>query len=145
MRKIGMKQLLGFAFVLFLLEVLILFFIPNKYISILALLVLNLFLINRIIYLIRRIEISNTEKIRAASRIAEKSLDYAFNEVSVGIINYDPDTKEAKWLNPFAEDIFKKDGQSLLSPELIQNYLSLADKGKDIFKVGEHVYRFNNV
>ncbi|MBO0470374.1 DHH family phosphoesterase [Enterococcus sp. DIV0242_7C1] len=143
MRKIGMKQLLGFAFVLFLLEVLILFFIPNKYISILALLVLNLFLINRIIYLIRRIEISNTEKIRAASRIAEKSLDYAFNEVSVGIINYDPDTKEAKWLNPFAEDIFKKDGQSLLSPELIQNYLSLVDKGKDIFKVGEHVYRFN--
>lgn len=143
MRKIGMKQLLGFAFVLFLLEVLILFFIPNKYVSILALLVLNLFLINRIIYLIRKIEISNAEKIRAASRIAEKSLDYAFNEVSVGIINYDPDTKEAKWLNPFAEDIFKKDGQSLISPELIQNYLSLYEKDKDIFKVGEHVYRFN--
>ncbi|MFD2307457.1 DHH family phosphoesterase [Enterococcus termitis] len=143
MRKIRMKRIFGSVFVLFFLEILILFFVTNKYISILALLILNLVLINRIIYLIRRLEISNTEKIRAASTIAEKSLDYAFNEVSVGIINYDPDTKEAKWLNPFAESIFRKDGQSLISPELIQNYVALAEKNKDIFKVGDHVYRFN--
>ncbi|WP_206911822.1 DHH family protein [Enterococcus sp. DIV0840] len=143
MKKNGMKRILGSVFVLFLLEVMLFFFISNKYIFIAGLLILNIVLINRIVYLIKKIEISNTEKIREASTIAEKSLDYAFNEVSVGIINFDPDTKEAKWLNPFAEAIFHKDGQTLISPELIQTYVTLAEKDKDIFKVGDHVYRFN--
>lgn len=138
-----MKRIFGSVFVLFLLEVMLFFLISNKYIFIAGLLILNLILINRIVYLIKKIEISNTEKIRQASTIAEKSLDYAFNEVSVGIINYDPDTKEAKWLNPFAENIFNKDGQTLISPELIETYVKLAEKDKDIFKVGDHVYRFN--
>lgn len=143
MKKIRMKRILGSVFVLFLLEVILFFYISNKYLLIAGLLVLNLFLINRIFYLIKKLEISNTDKIREASTIAEKSLDYAFNEVSVGIINYDPLTKEAKWLNPFADNIFRKEGQSLISPELIQTYVTLAEKGKDIFKVGDHVYRFN--
>ncbi|MBO0467850.1 DHH family phosphoesterase [Enterococcus plantarum] len=143
MKKNGMKRIFGSVFVLFLLEVMLFFLISNKYIFIAGLLILNLILINRIIYLIKKIEISNTEKIRQASTIAEKSLDYAFNEVSVGIINYDPDTNEAKWLNPFAENVFNKDGQTLISPELIQTYVKLAEKDKDIFKVGDHVYRFN--
>ncbi|PZL72104.1 DHH family phosphoesterase [Enterococcus plantarum] len=143
MKKNGMKRIFGSVFVLFLLEVMLFFLISNKYIFIAGLLILNLILINRIVYLIKKIEISNTEKIRQASTIAEKSLDYAFNEVSVGIINYDPDTKEAKWLNPFAENIFNKDGQTLISPELIETYVKLAEKDKDIFKVGDHVYRFN--
>lgn len=143
MKKIRMKRILGSVFVLFLLEVILFLYISNKYLLIAGLLVLNLFLINRIFYLIKKLEISNTDKIREASTIAEKSLDYAFNEVSVGIINYDPLTKEAKWLNPFADNIFRKEGQSLISPELIQTYVTLAEKGKDIFKVGDHVYRFN--
>ncbi|MDA9471131.1 DHH family phosphoesterase [Enterococcus sp. 5H] len=143
MKKIRMKRILGSVFVLFLIEVLLFFYISNNYLLIAGLLVLNLFLINRIFYLIKQLEISNSERIREASSIAEKSLDYAFNEVSVGIINYDPVTKEAKWLNPFADDIFRKDGQELISPELIQTYVTLAEKGKDIFKVADHVYRFN--
>lgn len=143
MKKNRMKRILGSVFVLFLIEVLLFFYISNNYLLIAGLLVLNLFLINRIFYLIKKLEISNSERIREASSIAEKSLDYAFNEVSVGIINYDPVTKEAKWLNPFADDIFRKDGQELISPELIQTYVNLAEKGKDIFKVADSVYRFN--
>jgi c-di-AMP phosphodiesterase-like protein len=143
MEKNRMKRILGSVFVLFLLEVMLYFFVSNKYLLVAGLLVLNMILANWILYLVKRMEISNSEKIREASTIAEQSLDYAFNEVSVGIINYDPVTKEAKWLNPFAEGIFEKDGQALISPELIATYVSLAEKGKDIFKVGNNVYRFN--
>jgi c-di-AMP phosphodiesterase-like protein len=143
MEKNRMKRILGSVFVLFLLEVMLYFFVSNKYFLVAGLLILNVVLVNWILYLIKKMEISNTEKIREASTIAEQSLDYAFNEVSVGIINYDPVTKEAKWLNPFAEGIFQKDGQALISPELIATYVSLAEKGKDIFKVGDNVYRFN--
>lgn len=143
MNKIGMKRIFGAVFVLFILEVILFSVVSNKFILITGLLIINFVLINRIFHLIKKIKISNTEKIREASKVAEKSLIYAFNEVSVGIINYDSDTKEVKWLNPFAESIFRKDGQTLISPELIEIYVSLAEKGKDIFKVGNHIFRFN--
>lgn len=143
MREIRKKRVFSIVSLLFLVEVILLFFVANKYLAVAGLLILNLILVNRILDLVKKLEISNTEKIREASTIAEKSLDYAFNEVSVGIVNYDPDTKEAKWLNPFAESVFQKNGQSLISPELIQTYVTLAEKNKDIFKVGNNVYRFN--
>lgn len=138
-----MKWIFGAVFILFLLEVMLFFFVSNKYILITGLAILNILLLNRIVYLVRRLEISNKEKIIATNQLAENSLQYAFDETSVGIINYDETTNEVTWLNPFALEIFYKDGQPLISPELIQNYIALSKKGKDIFKIGNHVYRFS--
>lgn len=142
MEKKRMKRIFLAIFVLFLLEVILFLFVSNKYFLFVGLVILNVFLLNRVVYLVKQLEISNTEKIKETNEIAENSLQYAFDKISVGIINYDDTTKEVNWLNPFALAIFSKDGQSLISPELIQNYVTLSKKGKDIFKVGNQVYRF---
>ena len=128
--------------ILFLLEVILLFFVSNKYFVVGGLVVINLYLLNRTLDLIRKIEITNTQKIKEASNIAEKSLDYAVNDVSVGLINYDPHELTIKWLNPFAEKIFLNDEKLVIGAEEIKKYLSLAKKDKDIFKVKDRVYRF---
>lgn len=127
---------------LFLLEVVLLFFVGNRYFVTIGLIVTNLYLLNRTLDLMKKIEISNTQKIKEASTIAEKSLDYAVNDVSIGLINYDPKDFTVKWLNPFAEKIFMNDEKLIIGNEQIQSYLLQANKGKDIFKLQDHVYRF---
>lgn len=128
---------------LFVLEFLLCFFVSNRYILFAGIMGINLYILNRIIVLARNIEITNAEKIRKASTIAEKSMDYVVNESSVGIISFNPETKEIEWLNPYAESIFRRENQVLLHAAQIEEYINLAQKNKDIFKVGDNIYRFS--
>ncbi|MCB5954813.1 DHH family phosphoesterase [Enterococcus sp. CWB-B31] len=120
------------------------YFISNKVIITSILAVINLYLINRMLKLIKRLELSNIEKIREATIKAEDSIDFAINEVPVGIITYDEKTKQPIWLNPYAEEVFYSNEQKrlLLTSEDVLSYISLFEKGKDIFVVEDEVFRF---
>ncbi len=63
MKKIRMKRILGSVFVLFLLEIVLFFFISNQYMYIAGLLILNLILINRIFYLIKKLRYRMQKKL----------------------------------------------------------------------------------
>ena len=69
---------------------------------------LDIFLLVVIRLLIRDVEITNVEKIQEASSIAEQSLDYVVNEVPVGIITYNGETRAVEWLNPYLCFYFNK-------------------------------------
>ncbi|MGL4696198.1 DHH family phosphoesterase [Enterococcus larvae] len=144
MKQTRLKRVFLFFVFLFILEMGLVFFLNNKIIIIAILAVINLYLINRILNLIRRLELSNIEKIREATINAEDSIDFAIKEVPVGIITYNAETKQPIWLNPYAEEVFYSDDQQLLqlTKEDVLNYLSLFEKGKDIFKVGNEIFRF---
>lgn len=144
MKQTRLKRVFLFFVFLFILEMGLVFFLNNKIIIIAILAVINLYLINRILNLIRRLELSNIEKIREATINAEDSIDFAIKEVPVGIITYNAETKQPIWLNPYAEEVFYSDDQQLLqlTREDVLNYLSLFEKGKDIFKVGNEIFRF---
>lgn len=137
------RQVVITVFLVFVIQVLLFFFVSNKVLFSGVLIVLNLYVLKQMFNLVKIVEISNTEKIREASTIAEKSIDYAISEVPVGIINYDPETKEALWLNPYAENVFREGQQLLIDAQKINSFLLLAEKEKDIFKVKENVYQFD--
>ncbi|MBP2099071.1 DHH family phosphoesterase [Enterococcus rivorum] len=142
MRKGRKGRIIISVFILFVIQVLLFLFVSNKVFFISGLVLINMCLMKQMFNLVKIVEISNTEKIREASTIAEKSIDYAMNEVPVGIISYDSQTKEAQWLNPYAEKIFN-DGELLIDSKKIQSFLSSAKKRKDVFKSNGKVYQFD--
>lgn len=129
--------------IFFVLELILFFFVSSRILLFSGLLIINIFLLRQMFTLVKLVEITNTEKIREASSIAEQTIDYAINEVPVGIINYHPKTNEPQWLNSYADTIFRKEDKLLINSEQIQSYLLLAKKNKNIFKVKDNVYRFS--
>ncbi|MGC6769087.1 DHH family phosphoesterase [Enterococcus sp. LJL128] len=144
MKQTRSKRVFFFFVFLCILEIAIVFFLNNKLLISAILAIINIYLINRILNLVRRLELSNIEKIRKATINAEDSIDFAISEVPVGIITYDETTKQPLWLNPYAEEIFYsgEEQKLLLTTEDVVSYISLFEKGKDIFKVGEDIFRF---
>lgn len=144
MKQTRLKRITLFFIFLFIFQMGLVFFLSNKVIIIAILAVINLYLINRILNLIKRLELSNIEKIREATINAEDSIDFAINEVPVGIITYNERTKQPIWLNPYAEEVFysSEEHQLMLTKEDILSYISSFEKGKDIFKVGNEIFRF---
>ncbi|MBL1229316.1 DHH family phosphoesterase [Enterococcus sp. BWB1-3] len=144
MKQMRLKKVFLFFVFLFVFEMGAVYFISNKVIITSILAVINLYLINRMLKLIKRLELSNIEKIREATIKAEDSIDFAINEVPVGIITYDEKTKQPIWLNPYAEEVFYSNEQKrlLLTSEDVLSYISLFEKGKDIFVVEDEVFRF---
>ena len=144
MKQTRLKKVFFFFVFLFIVEIGVVSFLSNKLIIIFILAVINLYLINRILTLIKRLELSNIEKIREATIKAEDSMDFAISEVPVGIITYNEKTKQPIWLNPYAEEVFysKEQSKLLLTTEDVLSYVSLFEKGKDIFKRDNEVFRF---
>ncbi|EGO8275482.1 DHH family phosphoesterase [Enterococcus faecalis] len=151
-RKIGGKKMQkkriqknGFLIVvgLLLVEFLLYFLLTNKWLLLAVIIALDIFLLVVIRLLIRDVEITNVEKIQEASSIAEQSLDYVVNEVPVGIITYNGETRAVEWLNPYAASIFNKDNQLTLTASQVTSYLELAERNQDIFTIDENTYRFS--
>ena len=65
------------------------------------------------------------------------------NEVSVGIITYNGETRAVEWLNPYAASIFNKDNQLTLTASQVTSYLELAERNQDIFTIDANTYRFS--
>lgn len=135
----------GFLIVvcLLLVEFLLYFLLTNKWLLLAVIIALDIFLLVVIRLLIRDVEITNVEKIQEASSIAEQSLDYVVNEVPVGIITYNGETRAVEWLNPYAASIFNKDNQLTLTASQVTSYLELAERNQDIFTIDENTYRFS--
>ena len=114
----------GFLIVvgLLLVEFLLYFLLTNKWLLLAVIIALDIFLLVVIRLLIRDVEITNVEKIQEASSIAEQSLDYVVNEVPVGIITYNGETRAVEWLNPYAASIFNKDNQLTLTAIQLTSY-----------------------
>ena len=142
-RKIGGKNAKeensknGFLIVvgLLLVEFLLYFLLTNKWLLLAVIIALDIFLLVVIRLLIRDVEITNVEKIQEASSIAEQSLDYVVNEVPVGIITYNGETRAVEWLNPYAASIFNKDNQLTLTASQVTSYLELAERNQDILRL----------
>ena len=142
-RKIGGKNAKeensknGFLIVvcLLLVEFLLYFLLTNKWSLLAVIIALDIFLLVVIRLLIRDVEITNVEKIQEASSIAEQSLDYVVNEVPVGIITYNGETRAVEWLNPYAASIFNKDNQLTLTASQVTSYLELAERNQDILRL----------
>lgn len=135
----------GFLIVvgLLLVEFLLYYLLTNKWLLLAVIIALDIFLLVVIRLLIRDVEITNVEKIQEASSIAEQSLDYVVNEVPVGIITYNGETRAVEWLNPYAASIFNKDNQLTLTASQVTSYLELAERNQDIFTIDENTYRFS--
>jgi c-di-AMP phosphodiesterase-like protein len=142
MEKKQLRRYEGVFVFLFLIEFFLCMFVPNRYILFAVIMLINLYILYQIRVLTKKIKISNEDKIKKASTIAEESLDYVVNEVPVGIVSFNSATKEVEWMNPYAELVFNKDNQKVLQATQIEEYIRLANKNKDILKIGDQVYRF---
>ncbi|MGK0552717.1 DHH family phosphoesterase [Enterococcus faecalis] len=142
MEKKRIRKYEGLFILFFLIEFFLCVFVTNRYILFFSILLINIYILYCIRNLIQKIRITNADKIKEASSIAERSLDYAINEASLGIISYHPLTKEVEWMNPFAETIFNQEQQAPLSASQIEEYIRLATKNKEVAKIGNQVFRF---
>ncbi len=83
-----------FIFLFLLLEVLVVLFMPFRFVSALVVLLMNLFGLRYWLKLKRWLMIKNREKIQQASTVAENNLAYVSEVMPVGVIAYQPTSQK---------------------------------------------------
>lgn len=129
-----------FIFLFLLLEVLVVLFMPFRFVSALVILLLNLFGLRYWFKLKRWLTIRNREKIQQASTVAEKNLTYVSEVMPVGVIAYQPTSQKIEWLNPLALKI--KDQSSLTEKELLDAFFAAKEKKKKQVYLADRTFQF---
>lgn len=129
-----------FIFLFLLLEVLVVLFMPFRFVSALVILLLNLFGLRYWFKLKRWLTIRNREKIQQASTVAEKNLTYVSEVMPVGVIAYQPTSQKIEWLNSLALKI--KDQSSLTEKELLDAFFAAKEKKKKQVYLADRTFQF---
>jgi len=129
-----------FIFLFLLLEVLVVLFMPFRFVSALVVLLMNLFGLRYWLKLKRWLMIKNREKIQQASTVAENNLAYVSEVMPVGVIAYQPTSQKIEWLNPLALKI--KDQSSLTEEELLDAFFSAKEKKKKQVYLADRTFQF---
>ena len=118
-----------FIILFILIEVLVILFMPFRFVSALVVLVLNILWLRYWLKVKRWLTLRNREKIQQASTVAETHLAYVSEIMPVGIISYQPMTQKIDWMNPFALGI--KDQSALSEDELLDAFFCCKRKEKE--------------
>lgn len=129
-----------FIFLFLLLEVLVVLFMPFRFVSALVILLMNLFGLRYWLKLKRWLTIRNREKIQQASTVAENNLAYVSEVMPVGVIAYQPTSQKIEWLNPLALKI--KDQSSLTEKELLDAFFAAKEKKKKQVYLADRTFQF---
>ena len=129
-----------FIFLFLLLEVLVVLFMPFRFVSALVVLLMNLFGLRYWLKLKRWLMIKNREKIQQASTVAENKLAYVSEVMPVGVIAYQPTSQKIEWLNPLALKI--KDQSSLTEEELLDAFFTAKEKKKKQVYLADRTFQF---
>jgi len=124
-----------------LIEILVILFMPFRFVSALVVLVLNILWLRYWLKVKRWLTLRNREKILQASTVAETHLAYVSEIMPVGIISYQPMTQKIDWMNPFALGI--KDQSALSEDELLDAFFAAKEKKKNQLYLADKTFQFD--
>ncbi len=130
-----------FILLFILIEVLVILFMPFRFVSALVILIMNVVCIRYWLKMRRWLTLRNREKIQQASTVAETNLAYVSEIMPVGIISYQPTTQKIEWLNPFALGI--KDQSALSEDELLDAFFAAKEKKKNQLYLADKTFQFD--
>lgn len=130
-----------FIILFILIEVLVILFMPFRFVSALVVLVLNILWLRYWLKVKRWLTLRNREKIQQASTVAETHLAYVSEIMPVGIISYQPMTQKIDWMNPFALGI--KDQSALSEDELLDAFFAAKEKKKNQLYLADKTFQFD--
>lgn len=142
MDKKRTRYVLSSILLIIIIECIICLVRPDRWIMVAIILAINGALFFAIVWLTRRIEWSNLEKIRETNRLAEEGTRNVLKTMPVGIIMYEPDTYEITWLNPYSDAVFYQKQQLTLSSETVKAYVEAVNDGGKFFRIGDKTFQY---
>lgn len=139
MKLTSQKEWIG-VLLLILIQVVLTILIPVPWFAAVLAVCVDAILLYSILVVKRTLQLTNTEKIRQASTLAEETLSFVSEDMPVGILTWDEQEK-ISWINPYLEDILRHQTVSQ-KEQLVRTLLERSRKRNQYFQIDNSHYRF---
>lgn len=140
-RRISVRTIIILMVMIQILETVLVIFSSSRYIALVYLLILNVFITFLLLSQTRNYQLRRHDFIRKINDDAENSLNATLDNMPIGVIRFNAETKEPEWFNPYVDMIYKGIDQVISKKDI---ELILKKKSEDQYiAVGNQKYVVN--